>query len=447
MDSYNEHIDYDKLYGSLSLAERIDKSTDIVTVLSDTINQGVTGLRIQIDDRANEILDKLDHLDVGVTSLAKEVTLVQGISSIIDKIETTQPDLSTVAKEETLVRGISGIRGDISRIELDMTDLAKEDTLIEGITGLLTKMNNLANQLTQTESDIVSVIPSVQSIQSGLATTTNVTDAKTDIINAIPSVQSIQSGLAKQDTLIQGITSIRADVSELCEELSQGFSGVEERIDQSFTGIISAVQGITGYALNATVAKEQTLVQGISSIEAKIDNIDFTPVEEKLEQIEGELIQGVTAINVGVEEIKELVSGVTGYAQEETLVQGLSGLSDFIDQGFTGVVQKIDSVENELVQGITGIVQEIRDVSNQVNGITGYALDSTVAKEETLVQGVSGIIATINNIPEIVISNVAKQGDNPNVSLSSMDEKLGNVVMATAEEKTAALADLNTQLI
>lgn len=342
-------------------------------------------------------------------------------------------------------------------------------------------------------------------------------------INSSTDIVTAQEGTidSQQHTIDQTIVQAKDEIIEAFAELTPGLVPIIEKIDQS---------------------TEEVMV-GITGIAQKIDNIDFTPVEDKLEQIEGELMQGVTGLNQAVEEIKELVSGVTGYAQEDTLVQGIYSIEsnanvnrDYILLGITGInqvtakeetlVAGLSELSGELGQGFSGVEERIDQgftgLVSAVQGITGYALDATVAKEstlglgireilqelapkatqaqlesataaiinaiptdcakqgtnaaatntailkaadtidekiddistdlstvareETLVQGVSGIIATINNIPEIVISNVAKQGDNPNVSLSSMDEKLGNIVLLTDEEFIEAIADLNTQL-
>lgn len=93
------------------------------------------------------------------------------------------------------------------------------------------------------------------------------------------------------------------------------------RINNS-TDIVTA-QEETIDAQHQTI--DQTIVQArnevmrsVTGLAQKIDNINFTPVENKLEEIEGKLIQGVTGLNQAVEEIKELVGGVTGYAKEDT---------------------------------------------------------------------------------------------------------------------------------
>ncbi len=66
---------------------------------------------------------------------------------------------------------------------------------------------------------------------------------------------------------------------------------------------------------------------------------------------------------------------------------------------------------------------------------------------ELLTANKEEIIQKIDAIPTPDLSSVAKQGDNPNVSLSSMDDKLGNMVVASQAEVTESLEYINSQLV
>lgn len=74
-----------------------------------------------------------------------------------------------------------------------------------------------------------------------------------------------------------------------------------------------------------------------------------------------------------------------------------------------------------------------------------------VAQHGTLTDGVAAIRDDISHI-EFDKSDlakdatVAKQGDDSSVTLTTLNQKLGNVVMATAAEEAAALEDLNERL-
>lgn len=71
----------------------------------------------------------------------------------------------------------------------------------------------------------------------------------------------------------------------------------------------------------------------------------------------------------------------------------------------------------------------------------------TIKMRELLTANKEEIIQKIDAIPAPDLSSVAKQGNNPDVSLSSMDDKLGNVVMMTDDERPYALADLLSKIV
>lgn len=257
-------------------------------------------------------------------------------------------------------------------------------------------------------------------------------------INSSTDIVTAQEGTidSQQQTIDQTIVQAKDEIIEAFEHLTPGLVPIIEKIDQS----------------------TEEIMIGITGIAQKIDNIDFTPVEEKLDEIEGELMQGVTGLNQAVDEIKELISGVTGYAQEDTLVQGItsiradvselreeigqgfSGVGEKIDQDFTGLgnelVQGLSGLSNEILQGNSGILQDISEVKDLVSGVTGYA------QQDTLVQGLTGLtqkidilqgsddeadLTSIKNNTETLLLEVAKQGSSSTVTLTGVDEKIGDL--------------------
>lgn len=83
----------------------------------------------------------------------------------------------------------------------------------------------------------------------------------------------------------------------------------------------------------------------------------------------------------------------------------------------------------------------LKQISDRVKSLVLTSVTKTEAegaKQE--------ILGAIGNIPEPDLSSVAKQGENPDVTLTSVDSKLGNMVLLTDEEFIEAIADLNTRL-
>lgn len=107
------------------------------------------------------------------------------------------------------------------------------------------------------------------------------------------------------------------------------------------------------------------------------------------------------------------------------------------------------------------LLDGVRDIERKIEQIPTPDL-SSVAKEATL-QGVSDKVGTFTDPTETVAhklenltfdktdlakeATTAKQGSNPNISLTSLDAKLGNVVMGTDSEFEQSLEYINSQLV
>lgn len=116
---------------SMELARRINDSTDIVTDLTDVVQNELPQKAIQGDNPEatnSEILRAIDNIDIDTTGLAQEDTLVQGVSGIRNDIANIPaPDLSEVAKESTLSSGILRI---LQELAPKATQAQLESTII-----------------------------------------------------------------------------------------------------------------------------------------------------------------------------------------------------------------------------------------------------------------------------------------------------------------------------
>lgn len=119
-----------------------------------------------------------------------------------------------------------------------------------------------------------------------------------------------------------------------------------------------------------------------------------------------------------------------------------------------------DSAPEEF-ERILGIVRQRYAERSRETALTWQTVHSVVYDLDTLTmqlvvqQGydalefgfVKSLPATKEDVQNVDLSNVAKQGNNPNVSLSSMDGKLGNMVVASQAEVTESLEYINSQLV
>lgn len=121
---------------SMELAKRINDSTDIVTDLTDVVQSELPQKALQGDNEEatnSEILRAIANIDIDTSELAKEETLVQGVSGIRSDIANIPaPDLSTVAKQgdneeatnTAILDAIEDAKNDVIFISDNVTQLA-----------------------------------------------------------------------------------------------------------------------------------------------------------------------------------------------------------------------------------------------------------------------------------------------------------------------------------
>lgn len=111
------------------------------------------------------------------------------------------------------------------------------------------------------------------------------------------------------------------------------------------------------------------------------------------------------------------------------------------------IINKIETTQPDL----SAIAKEAKATANKneiIAKIESTQPDlSSVAKEATLNTQSQAIKDKIDAIPAPDMSSVAKQGANPNVSLTTMDAKLGNIVMGTDDEFEQSIEYINSQLV
>ena len=131
-------------------------------------------------------------------------------------------------------------------------------------------------------------------------------------------------------------------------------------------------------------SKESTLVAKVAELKEALNTIDFTAIEQAIQNIEN-----ITA-------------------REATLIQGVGN-----------IIQAIENID------FTELENSIAEVKNAVANIDF----STLAKEETLTQGLSSVEGKVEEVgnkidniklPEIDTTELAKQGDDKNATLTAI---------------------------
>jgi hypothetical protein len=153
--------------------------------------------------------------------------------------------------------------------------------------------------------------------------------------------------------------------------------------------ILNAIKEIKGDVANLDgLAKEATLLAKVAELKEALNTIDFTAIEQAIQDVEG-----VTA-------------------KEATLIQGVGDI--------------IKAVENIDFTYLENSIAEVKDAVANIDL-------SPIAKEDTLTQGISSVASKVEEVgnkidniklPEIDLSNVAKQGENQEATMSVVYEEL-----------------------
>jgi hypothetical protein len=178
----------------------------------DTLVTGISNIR-----------EDISKIELDTSDLAKEDTLAEGVAYIVNKIETTQPDLSTIAKEETLTTGVSNIINDV-----DSQANAVTSTINSKTENIIDTVNSQANAVIETvNSQAGNVINSINTNTTSVVEyhaqgiQDNINAKTTDILNTINTqTQSLANDIVNlDDNLDSGVTRIFDAINLIKEEL------------------------------------------------------------------------------------------------------------------------------------------------------------------------------------------------------------------------------------
>lgn len=166
---------------------------------------------------------------------------------------------------------------------------------------------------------------------------------------------------------------------------------------------------------NVLISGIKDIKKGISDIEGKLDNInvDLTPVAKE------------TTLLAKVAELKEALNSIDFTAIEQAIkgVEDVTAKEATLIQGVEDIIKAVENID------FTDLENSIAEVKNAVANIDFSAL----AKEETLTQGISSVESKVEEVgnkidniklPEIDTTELAKQGENQEATMSVVYEEL-----------------------
>ena len=165
-------------------------------------------------------------------------------------------------------------------------------------------------------------------------------------------------------------------------EMKQSGINIDVNSDSALGMVLQAILTLKQLVANidTTGAKESTLLQGIADLKDAFANIDLSSLE--------------TTLVSGLNEVKDAVNNID-FTDLETAIGEVKDAVANID--FSALAQ-----ETTLTQGI----QDLKDVT---------------AKETTLTSAKEEILTAVEKAkPEVDLSGVAKQGENPEATLTAI---------------------------
>jgi imidazoleglycerol phosphate synthase glutamine amidotransferase subunit HisH len=181
------------------------------------------------------------------------------------------------------------------------------------------------------------------------------------------------------------------------------------------------------------LAKEKTLADGISFIESKFDNIkvDLTPVAKEATLLAkvAELKEALNTIDfTAIEQAIQNVEDVT--AKEATLIQGVGDI--------------IKAVENIDFTDLENSIAEVKDAVANIDL-------SPIAKEDTLTQGISSVASKVEEVGNKIDNIKLPEIDTTNIASKDLERFFGvkpieGYEFMTAEEVCAELEEIMTSM-
>ena len=220
------------------------------------------------------------------------------------------------------------------------------------------------------DNDIIVEIE-VQEAPTVVIETPHTTTAEISGDSAFGIVVGALPKLAKEATLI-------SKVAELKDALNS--------ID--FTAIEQAIQNVED-----VTAKEATLIQGVADIIKAVENIDFTDLENS------------------IAEVKNAVANIdfSALAKESTLTNGVNELKTAIEN------IDLTPIENKVQEGVNIL-------SSKIDNIDLSAVENKVQEESAAIQN------KLDNLNvEVDLSSVSKQGENQEATNTKILEEVQKI--------------------
>lgn len=238
-----------------------------------------------------------------------------------------------------------------------------------------------------------------------------------DIIN----IKEITDGISRVENEIKN-TSKEATLLAKVAELKEALNTID------FTAIEQAIQNIENVN-----AREATLIQGVGDIIKAVENIDFTDLENSIAEVKN------AVINIDL----------SALAKENTLTQGIASISQKIDN------IDLSSVENKVDEGV-------ETLSSKIDNIDLSAVEAKVETESQTIQSaiqnidlssvenkVDEVKQAVENIklPEIDTSAIAKQGENQDATNTAIYALLSQFGESVLQEKVTVILNCQENIV
>lgn len=217
----------------------------------------------------------------------------QSIKVTVESQEVGTSEFNSDSALGMLSSAIITLQNLLKNLEYDLTGVAQEKTLEGGVNEILSKIKGVSDAIADIDLSKIDLSKVEQAIGEVKDAVANI-----DLTSIEQAIQYIKNVTAREDTLIQGV----GDIIKAVENID--FTDLENSIAE----VKDAVANIDFSAL----AKEETLTQGISSVESKVEE-ESQAIQRKIDNIDLSIVakqgENIHATNTAIYESLKSSSG------------------------------------------------------------------------------------------------------------------------------------------
>ena len=389
------HMNWEELPTIEDMLPILDSIDDNVVEIKDSF-EDFSVESIANDQKELELLTKIDtsttssdgKLDTVITSLTPVATISSDIQAIKTAADATNTKLDTInTSTEGVKTSVDTLATDIAELDSTLAEVSgKLDTANTTAETSVTKLTNIESKILEVNTSIGSSVESTDAVKDSVdALATTATDIKT-------SVAAIESALQVEDEPVN-LTELTNKVISIDTKLDTTNTNTETTATKLDT-VVEKLDPVT--TIQTDVASIKNLVSGISG-DDDVDTV-LTQINTNVEGV------GVTlgTINTKIDELSGKAED--SLANQETSINTLETISASIE-GLESVISNSNEVLNTINTTVTNVGESVETATASVDNMNNTtsdlkdavdALKTTNDTMQALLQSLSEVVKQNN---------------------------------------------------